>query len=49
MNFDGYRGADIEELWERVRALSSLWASISSEFRDVPLPSILLDWQPAID
>ena len=46
--FDNFKGVGVEELWERVRFWSSLWASITPEFRDILFSSILLDWRAVL-
>lgn len=46
--FEDYGGAGLEELWERVKLWASLWASISREFKDYTLSTIILDWQAVV-
>lgn len=47
-NFDNHARREGEELWEKVRVWSSLWASTSSEFRDLSFRFIWHDWKAAL-
>ena len=42
--FEDYGGVGLEELWVRVKFWASLWASISKEFKDYTLSTIILNW-----
>ncbi|XP_024195633.1 uncharacterized protein LOC112198748 [Rosa chinensis] len=46
--FENYGGVEKEDLWERVKFWASLWVSISKEFKDYNLSSIILNWQAAV-
>lgn len=41
--FYDVKGEGVEKLWERVRFLASLWASISAEFKEYSVSVISLD------
>ena len=45
--FEDKAGADHEELWEKIKFWSSLWVSVTHEFRDYSLAVILRDWKAA--
>lgn len=46
--FEDYRGAGVEELWDRVKFSSALWGSVSINFNDCILFCILLDWKAGV-
>lgn len=46
--FEAYGGAELEELWERIKFWASLWASTSWEFKHYTLSTIILDWQAGV-
>ncbi|XP_040371882.1 uncharacterized protein LOC112192237 isoform X2 [Rosa chinensis] len=46
--FENYGGSEREDMWERVKFWASLWVSISKEFKDYSLSSIILNWQAAV-
>ena len=41
--FEVYKGVGVEELWDRVSHWAALWASVSVEFRDYNLSSLIRD------
>ena len=45
--FEDKIGADQEELWDRIKFWSSLWVSVTHEFRDYSFADILRDWKAA--
>ena len=47
--FEDKGGADQEELWDRITFWSSLWVSVTYEFRDYSFADILRDWKAAAD
>lgn len=42
------RGEEMHNLWERVRFWASLWASISSWFKDISFSTIFANWNAAV-
>jgi hypothetical protein len=47
--FENSGGDDLDMLWGRVCIWDSLWASISSAFRNSSFFAIYLDWPAAVD
>ncbi|KAK9927793.1 hypothetical protein M0R45_024959 [Rubus argutus] len=45
--FEDKVGAGHEELWDRIKFWSSLWVSVTHEFKDYSLAVILRDWKAA--
>lgn len=46
--FYNFKGDEIDQLWDRIHFWASLWASSSSEFKDISFQLIHLDWNAVI-
>lgn len=46
--FDVLNGGEVEDLWEKVRFLSALWASVQLNLKTT-FSSIFLDWKAAVE